>query len=320
MPCTYATGKRRSGRQNDIAVTSGSSDRDRINIIIEAPRDAESIERTVPADWDDAALLRPSGFTGEGAIRGNSQALDGQAREADLVPEFLVASPPPQQPSWPAAAVSEFIGVGDFYPTLLSPSTLDWCSVNGFSNIFAAYPRRPSPSLASIPVSRGQLETVESQGWPEDIDHGTGAIQGHEVPVPPLHYPPEFLGQYQQSYERQQPPGCSVHGSNPATNVIREDATTTAQARGSRAEYPNSLPELVTRPGQDQARGVDPFPIRFSLPSVDSAIHDSLRNYLQLPLLQSPWQPMSLTSFPSGKQLDYFIDLYFSNFDMVNAL
>ena len=256
----------------------GHGDRDEPSIGAEARwDDVASIEGIVAADGGAATLLGTSCFTGEGLIAAQLQAADGPAVQVDLTQH---------QPSWPEAAVSEFFGVGDFYPTLLSPSALDWCSANSFSNA---------------------LEVVESQEWP-----GTTR----------LYYPPAFPSLYQEDQERQQPVGGSVHGENSPTDRlrIREEATMAAQARGPAPGHANCLPDLLGGPGRDQSGRTEPFPIQFALPSVDSATHDSLRSCLHLPLLQSPWQPMSLTSFPSGQQLDYFIDLYFSNFDLVRVL
>jgi hypothetical protein len=188
--------------------------------------------------------------------------------EAPLVPDLPAQS---HKPSWPQAAVGQFIGVGDFYPNSLSPSDLDWCSADSFSSFWNNYLQSGD--------AMGML-----QGWPrglESVDCVEAAIQLEAAKLP---------------FDSQ----LGLQGAKPGALSIVTVAT-------------NGLPQLSGGPDPGMA------PLRHTMPSVGNATRDILRDSLRVPLCQTPWQPLSLGSFPLGEQLDYLIDLYFSNFDQVRG-
>ncbi|KAF1729682.1 Zinc finger protein zas1 [Beauveria bassiana] len=199
-----------------------------------------------------------------------------------------------QQPEpawWSQTALDQFIGVADFYPTYTSPSSWEWQS--------------PTTTLNMIPGPISPVASAAAVAAP--LCYPFGAVPSGSV-LPKTE--PQLY--YSNSTGSEVPAPVS----NPLSNGEPPDRMAVTLDKPSSPTPGHRQPERPTKTLPALAGGPqEPFPILFSIPPATSATRKNLENYLRLPLTQSLWTPMSIVEFPSAPQLDYFIDLYFANFD-----
>ncbi|ATY64955.1 C2H2 type zinc finger domain [Cordyceps militaris] len=204
-----------------------------------------------------------------------------------------------QQPEpawWSQAALDLFIGVADFYPAYSSPSAWAWQSPTDPLDIATA-PLSPmaSPATAAAPFgfafdavpNESSLQRPDLQLY--SMTSTCGATTANESNKTKSHEESEYVV---ASVGRLPPPSSGLGQPPRATK---------------------SLPALTGGPDIT----IEPYPLHFSLPSTTPATREKLENCLRLPLMQNLWTHMSIAQFPSGPQLDYLVDLYFANFDML---
>ena len=242
---------------------------------------------------DDISLLNID-YLNENVTAGNR--LD----TGEPVAELMGTSP--HQSIWPQATFSEFIGVGDFYPTLLSPS------------VWEGALEQSIPSFDTLPsVTTNTMQNAAGFATPPDFVLDTGGTALGYVPQPAssvLQGPPHSsMG----NRRHMNPQSSKDDSANVTTGAPLGQVTMTATRTNLEPGPGNRLPALRDTLEPHRSR----YPRRFFLPSVEPSTQDDLLTCLRLPLTRSPWQSMSLTSFPSGQQMDYFLDLYFGHFDMV---
>lgn len=166
---------------------------------------------------------------------------------------------------------------------------LDWIFYDSFDHVF------PNPiPLQMLPLDSGPLGTS---------GHAMTLSQEGDIPeqqqadsLHPLPYKGRAIPQ-------------DIQNSQIDDRVVCDDRWP-VEGRISTAQL-STLPSL--KDTHDQA----PYMSHFSLPPVSDSALAHLRSRLEALSERSPWQPISLTTFPSKEQMDYFIDLYFTHFDRV---
>lgn len=296
--CLYTIDKRQLHRRNTITEYNsncGGAGTD-LGHEREFSRGFGGIEDGCNPSNDDVSLLN-IGYLDEDVMAGR------RLHTSEPVAAFTGAAP--HLSPWPQAAFSQFIGVGDFYPTLLSPSAWEGVLEQTISDLHT------NPT-ATTDTMQNAAEFATSPDFV--LDAGGTAVS--YVPQPPssaLLSPPDLSTDIQTQQRLQSSKGNTANGITEASlGRVIMTATTMEPEPGPK----NSLPALVDNLDRNRSG----YPRRFFLPSVDPATQDDLLTCLRLPLTRNPWQSMSLTAFPSGQQMDYFLDLYFGHFDMVSGL
>ena len=298
LPCSYTTDKRHTRRSNTSVEHNGnfSVRRDDLGHDEASSRGFRGIQ--------DASDLKHDGLSLFNLECLNEEVMAGRNFDTSEPVEAL-EGPLLDLSPWPQAALSQFIGVGDFYPTLLSPSAWDGAfeqSISGLRTNTMA-PTETMVNATEFTTSTDSCLDAAGTAFDSALQPLCSAVMG---PLGLATGIRRQQGRYRSNGD----------DANVTTAASYDRAIVTATTTEHESGPENSLPALVDDLGSNRSG----YPRRFLLPSVDSTTQGQLLTCLRLPLTRSPWQSMSLTSFPSKEQLDYFLDLYFGHFDMVGGL